>query len=583
MPPPNHSSVLAVPRDGSSAPEGSSANPGAPPLSDRLHGPVSLDVNGVWRIPGQGPFGYTDGEPHERYLGEVFARAVDLGSDSFELETHIRDWVTEYHLSRKRSQLLRGFGFAADSSVLEVGCGCGAITRFLGETFRDVVAVEGSAPRATLARMRTRGMANVSVLCAPFHEIRFKARFDIIFCVGVFEYSKLFVKGRDPHEAVLDYFRDALAPGGAVVVAIENQFGLKYFASSAEDHNNIMFDGIEGYPRHDAHRTFGYPELKERLDRKFGSTRFYFPYPDYKLASCVVSQEALGRVDLGEMLGRFAPRDYSKARTPVFDQRLALMELTRNGMLHLFANSFLVVAGDPSGSRVGFRPLGVLYSDRRKREYHTVATIEDRGAGGLWVRKRLSWTGAGAAVALEGYEEPWQRSHSIQMQVLRRVKRAGLSLSEILEPCAPWMRRITATASRVGGDWVVEGRHVDAIWANAFVNDGECVFIDNEWRWKQAIRVNVLVARCAFYLLNEVRGMRDLNPEFSGGRDEAIVRRMGRALGVEISRRDWRDLLKLEREFVGAVATARAARGERLARKVGRAVLRAFGGGPRVT
>lgn len=563
-----------------------SADTGAsalPSLAERVEGPVELDANGVWRIPGQGPFEYSDGESSERYLRQVLGGASDLGSDSFELEEHIRDWVTEYHLSRKRAQLFKGFRFAGADRVLEVGCGCGAITRFLGETFGDVVAVEGSAARAALARLRTRGMGNVSVLSAPFQSVRFKDRFDIIFCVGVFEYSKLFVAGPDPHGAVLGWFADMLAPGGAVVVAIENQFGLKYFASSAEDHNGIMFDGLEGYPRHDTHRTFGYTELRARLEARFGAARFYFPYPDYKLPSCVVSEEALGRMDLGEMIGRFAPRDYTKARTPVFDQRLALMELSRNRMLHFFANSFLVVAGDPRGARVAFPPLAVLFSDRRRRAFQTVATIEDRGPGGLWVRKRPTGAGEAGAVAIEGYVERWQASESVQLQVLRRAKRRGMALREILAPCVPWMRRITAEATRADGEWVVSGTLVDAIWANAFVREGECVLIDQEWRWRRPIRVNVLVARSASYFLAEARGMRDINPGLLGGGNEAAVRRIGRALGVDIRRRDLRDLQRLEREFVGGVTVERPRRRARLARRVGRALLRAFGGGPRVT
>jgi len=479
-------------------------------------------------------------------------------------------------LSRKRSQVLRGFTFDRRSCVLEVGCGCGAITRFLGETFDDVLAVDGSLPRATLARMRTRDLENVSVLNAPFHEIRYNARFDIIFCIGVFEYSRLYVEGQDPHEAVLRHFFDILAPNGVLVLAIENQFGLKFFASSAEDHNNIMFDGIEGYPRYDLHRTFGYAELKGRLAKHFQEVKFLFPYPDYKMTRCVVSEEAFGKISLGEMIGNFAPRDYSKSRTPVFDQRLALMELARNGMLPLTANSFLVVAGKAPGAGPTFDSLGIMFSDHRLREFQTETRIAEHEDGSIWVRKRRLGAGVLAAgtVMLRGYEEPWRPSDSIQMQVLRRVKRRNLTLSEVFEPCAAWLRRIRAIGMMESGELVVDGKYVDCLWANSFVENGECVFIDNEWSVKGVLRANVLLTRCAYYLLNEIKGMRDLNAGLQGGGTRAIVGRICRAIGVEITAKDWGEFLGLESSFTAVVTGGRPAWTTRMRRRARRALER---------
>jgi SAM-dependent methyltransferase len=548
-------------------------------LQDKVENHIELDANSVWRLPGLDKFSYSDGESQEEVLRGVLRKADDLGSDSYELERHIRDWVTEYHLSRKRSQLLRGFTFRRSDRVLEVGCGCGAITRYLGEAFDDVVAIEGSPARATLARMRTRDQPNVSVLCAPFQDVAFSCRFDLIFCIGVLEYSKLFVGGTDPWDCVLRLLAGLLAPGGAVVLAIENQFGLKYIASSTEEHNHIMFDGLEGYPRQDLHRTFGYKELRERLARHLGPTRFYFPYPDYKLPSCILSEEAFRRLNVAEMIGNYAPRDYSRARTPVFDQRLVLRELARNNMLHLVSNSFLAVAGDAARERASFEGLGVFFSDRRTREFQTETRITERADGSVWVRKRCTGTGASAdgAIGLYGYEEPWLGSESIQMQVLRNAKRRKITFGELFEPCALWMQKIRSIASTKSGELVVNGRYVDCSWANSFVRDGECVFIDCEWVWKEEIRVNTLVVRNAHYLLNEIRGMRDLNPQLSQVGTKALVAKIGCELGVEITGRDWEEFRRLEAAFTQTVRGGRPSRKDRLLQKVRCALARHLG------
>ena len=186
--------------------------------NDLVHDPSS-----VWVLKRRQNFGYSDSTESERYLQWVFRNAKDLTSTSVELEGFIRDWPSKYHLTARRAQLLSGFSFDRSLLVLEVGCGCGAITRHLGETFDRVIAVEGSINRARLARERTRGLDGVSIICAPLQEIRFSTKFDVIFCIGVYEYSESFVGGDAPHDAVLSYFSDILTPNGVVVIAIENQ------------------------------------------------------------------------------------------------------------------------------------------------------------------------------------------------------------------------------------------------------------------------------------------------------------------------------------------------------------------------
>ena len=196
---------------------------------------------------------YSDGRSVEKYLSYVFSKEKDLSSDSKSLEHWIKDWSSEYHLSRRRAQLLSGFSFDKKASVLEVGCGCGAITRFLGETFENVIGIEGTRERAMLAKKRCRGLDSVQIICSPFHQVKFKKQFDLIFCIGVFEYSSYFVSHKDPYTWILKYFQKHLNPGGQLILALENQFGLKYFASATEDHSGVRYDGLEGYQIGRAH------------------------------------------------------------------------------------------------------------------------------------------------------------------------------------------------------------------------------------------------------------------------------------------------------------------------------------------
>ncbi|NIP87889.1 MAG: class I SAM-dependent methyltransferase, partial [Gammaproteobacteria bacterium] len=90
--------------------------------------------SGVWVREGEvasEDFRYSDGERAETYLEEVISAASDRSTFSPELERAIIDWPSEYHLSSKRSNLLRILDLGSAQRVLELGCGCGAVSRFL--------------------------------------------------------------------------------------------------------------------------------------------------------------------------------------------------------------------------------------------------------------------------------------------------------------------------------------------------------------------------------------------------------------------------------------------------------------------
>src|SRR5271167_1003953 len=169
-------------------------------------------------------FAYADGG--ETRLLSVVLMASDRSTFSPELANAINDWLSEYHLSRSRHCLVRPLGIRAGEKVLEMGCGCGAITRFLGELGADVVAVEGSLARARVAAERCREMTNVRVIVDDLLRFESEERFDWILLVGVLEYAALFSKEENPHEHYLQSVTRLLAPGGRVVVAIENKLGL---------------------------------------------------------------------------------------------------------------------------------------------------------------------------------------------------------------------------------------------------------------------------------------------------------------------------------------------------------------------
>ncbi|WP_129777772.1 class I SAM-dependent methyltransferase [Peristeroidobacter soli] len=516
------------------------------------------DDSSVWVLKDHRNFGYSDGAESERYLASVFSQARDLSAGSVELESHIKDWPSEYHLTSKRVQLLSGFQFDRQLKVLEVGCGCGAITRFLGETFDQVVSVEGSLNRARLARQRTRDLNSVAVVCAPFQEIQFTSKFDVVFCIGVLEYSASFVAGDDPYDAALRYFADMLAPNGILIVAIENQFGLKYFNSAREDHLGTLFEGLEGYHRlPNKVRTFGREELQRRIGRYFPAMQFYYPYPDYKLPDCVLAEEFVASGRGGELISQMHSRDYAGDLRPSWEESLVSLELARNGALPFFANSFLVVAGKQGLAGVAFGQQGVLFSPPRQAQFRTRTTIAaETPSHPLRVHKRSlrgSATAESGPMRWRETHSDWIDSYSLQTTLDLRCRSARRSLQEIFEPCRDWLRMLQEQSTTHEGVRYLDGEYVDCTWSNVYPRDGGCTVVDREWSWAERVRLNAVVIRAIYGFLHRLQAMRTPPAALTGSSGAELIKKIGCALGVELDKRDFEAFVGLESRLQAAV------------------------------
>ena len=511
------------------------------------------DESTVLRLKDHGEFGYSEGVEAERYLESIFRNAKDLSYRSSELESHIKDWSSEYHLTSKRAQLLSGFTFDRSLKVLEVGCGCGAITRFLGETFDHVVSIEGSINRARLARLRTIDLKSVSIICAPFQEIQFSQKFDIIFCIGVYEYSGSFVPGDNPYDEVLKYFSNMLTPNGKVVIAIENQFGLKYFNSIKEDHLNVSFDGLEGYHRKSQGvRTFGKVELESNVKKYFPFVQYYYPYPDYKIPNCVLSDSFMKTKQAGEIVSQMKSRDYSGSANPLWDEAATALELARNEMLDFFSNSFLLIAGRQNLEGISFDQLGIIYSSDRKSEFSTETKILEGPDKNLLVSKN-SRNGQNDVTAgdlkLVNTEMPWLESHSLHTLFALNSMSEGKSLDAIFETAKDWVALLDEDSKSIDGVKYVSGEHVDSIWKNVYPIDGEYRIIDREWVWQKDIRLNVIVIRAVFDFLTQIGHASRPADELRIRSGRSLITKIANTIGIELNSTDFEQFIKLESEF----------------------------------
>lgn len=252
-----------------------------------------------------------------------------------------RSWPMLYHLSHIRGNVISWLPIQKSHTVLEIGAGCGAVTGTIADMAKKVTCIELSKKRSLINATRNRHRNNIEILVGNFEDIEkdLEGKYDFITLIGVFEYAKSYIHDKNPYETFLQIVGKHLAPGGKIVMAIENQFGLKYFAGCKEDHTGRYYEGIEGYTNSEGVRTFSKKKLEQMFVQAGFHQEFYYPYPDYKFAHTIYSDEKLPKE--GDLTTN--KRNFDADRVIVFDESKAFDQVIREGMFPHYANSFIAI------------------------------------------------------------------------------------------------------------------------------------------------------------------------------------------------------------------------------------------------
>lgn len=462
--------------------------------------------------------------------GVIEDELLDIVKDSARVEypaiiEQKKSWPILYHLSSLRGNIVDWLPIGPTDKVLEIGAGCGAITDKLSQKAERVTCVDLSAKRSQINAWRNQDRDNIEIFVGNFSDIEpvLAADYDYICMIGVFEYGQSYIHTKTPYEDFLRIMQKHVKDDGRIVIAIENKFGLKYWAGCKEDHSGIYFDGLEGYPEGGSARTFTRAGL-EKIFKACGVTdfSFYYPYPDYKFPTVIYSDKRLP--NQGELIDNM--RNFDRDRMVLFNEKYVFDEIIRDGMFDSFSNSYMAVIGKMP--KVSY----VKYSNDRARKYELRTEIWDTPEGRtvrkvpmneeaqLHVRKmerfyRLlseRYEGSGLSInpcrlAEDGTYAEFPFENGVTLEELLDYCLAKDDMEEFYRLFDRYLQLISYGEEESVADY-------DLIFANILVDGDKWTVIDYEWTLEKQVPTTEIAFRAVYCYVLEEEKRNKLNLDF---------------------------------------------------------------------
>lgn len=504
---------------------------------------------------------YSDGQTFENSLLNAIRASTDRSVFSAELQAKISDWRSEYHLTTSRHCLLRPLQFAPGESILELGCGCGAITRYLGERGLNVTAVEGGAPRAAITAERCRDLPNVRVMLDDLVQFDSTEQFDWVTLIGVLEYSPYFAPGPDPVLAYLQQALRYLKPGGKLIVAIENQLGLKYFNGCGEDHVGTLFFGPNGLYGEKTAVTFGKAGLDNVLRRAgCSAVEFLYPFPDYKVPTAIVADRAFHTPDfsVADLLLRTEARDYAGRQRRLFSEQLVARTLEDNDVFQHFANSFLVIASvGQAKPSINDDQLAWCFATGRQAQFRTETVFTQAAPGDIRVTKQHLGPALPAGANAPAIAHQLGTSAYIPGRLLAwpmlKAKLLPDTEQQLVAAYLPYAHYLLSNSQPAAGqdpqqlaNWATAGRHIDLTPFNLVEHGTQITAIDEEWSLPGQIPAGWVLLRAIIQTSALSIGLGELARTTL----EGLITALTAQLGMRVERADIDAWLALEAGFL---------------------------------
>lgn len=307
-------------------------------------------------------------------------------------------WEVLYHLSHLRGNLTEWLPIGAEDVVLEFGADSGQLTGGFLKKAKYVYCLEESISRSRILAKRYQEAENLAVYSGnPWKNMQYimsgaslgtnmlseesisahggtNVRFDWIVAPGLLAEAERYFTGENVRAEAVRQLLTCLKPGGHLVLACDNRFGLKYWAGAMAPHTGRYFDSLEGNGCGCSKREL--EQILEDCGQK--DAVFYYPYPERWFPTAVYSDLWLPKK--GELNQNL--RNFEGERLLLFDEEKVYDQLIEEGRFPEFANAFLCITGPGEEEQTVY----VKYSNDRAERF-MIRTDIVKKADGFEVRK----------------------------------------------------------------------------------------------------------------------------------------------------------------------------------------------------
>lgn len=267
---------------------------------------------------------------------EILNLIYKYGSDTRQALKENKKLPYLYALAELRENVLEWYDFKKEGRLLQVGADYGALTGLFLKKVSEVTVLDPSEESLNVVKMRYRGTEHLKLSCgtlagaagaeaAPASEAgaaengtvepaapeRLSGGFDYVTVIGTLTAEETLSRQLEAAKALL-------APGGVLLLAVCNTFGIKYFAGAERDEITAT---------------------KKELKNLLPGGRFFYPVPDYKIANEIYSDSYLPKK--GDLTGALTVYDYPQYTS--MEVGAAYDAVCEDGQFDNFTNSFLVI------------------------------------------------------------------------------------------------------------------------------------------------------------------------------------------------------------------------------------------------
>ena len=339
--------------------------------------------------------------------------------------------------------------------------------------------------------------------------------------------------GRAPYQQFFELLKEHLNPRGHIILALDNRYGLRYFAGCKERLTGKYFEGLEGYANSEGVRTFSKEAVLEMVKKSgFEGIQTYYPYPDYRYMTALYTDAHLP--SLGELTGNLF--NFAEERVVLFDEAKVFDGLIKEGRFQDFSNSYLfdlTIEKEKAEEELLF----LKYSVERDEKYRIRTEIVKKCDGTKIVRKVPYTKEAKSHVdMLKHWEEVLEKKYEpanvsvnrctlttkgAEFEFLKgrtledvldeyltekdfagfvgEIKAYTEKLKEILRP-VPFVanekfKEIFGEISFETPQMAAEINNIDLIFPNIILTDGKWNVIDYEWTFDFQIPLKFIIHR----------------------------------------------------------------------------------------